>query len=154
MYDPHRDVARIATEAFEGVFTEEKRDKTLLFCRDDVLGLLRSNLLEVSVFEGTLIFHTLSTVGACKERCLCPQHLLLSQVGVDTLRSANTGEDDVQLASRVDRIQSTSLLCFSRMLKLSLDEVRQSAWRQPVAYQTLGWRACQRTIVSFYPRGL
>lgn len=72
MYDPHREVARIATEAFEGVFTEEKRDKTLLFCRDDVLGLLRSNLLEVSVFEGTLIFHTLFPVDVCKERCSLP----------------------------------------------------------------------------------
>ena len=46
-------------------------------------------------------------------------------MSVETLRSANTGEDDVQLASRVERIQSTSLLGLARMLHLPLDEVSE-----------------------------
>ena len=49
MYDPHRDVAKMAADAFESVFAEDKRDKTLQFCHDDIFALLRGNLLEVRV---------------------------------------------------------------------------------------------------------
>lgn len=37
---------------------------------------------------------------------------------MDTLKSANTGEDEVELAAKVDRMQSTALLALTHMLEL------------------------------------
>lgn len=48
MYDPHRDVARLACTTFETVFAAEKREKTLVFCRQEILAVLQANLLQVS----------------------------------------------------------------------------------------------------------
>lgn len=47
MYDPQRDVAKKANLAFDELFSEEKRNRTLGFCYAEIMQVIRTNLMEV-----------------------------------------------------------------------------------------------------------
>lgn len=53
---------------------------------------------------------------------------------LEMLKSANTGEDDVELTAKLDRLQSTSLMALARVLAL------------PVQVLVLRTRPCGRTL--------